>query len=200
MAEQKHLRRLDRIWIPSAVYFLTVCTNKRRPILGTPDSANILLREWRAARNRHGWLVGRYVVMPDHVHFFCAEQAEGEKRTLSQFMNKWKEWTAKGIAAAMTLSQPVWQRGFFDHLMRSDESYGEKWAYVRENPVRAGLAPTWAEWPWQGFVDFDFPESAEGIKQPPRPAGAATTGLGEFVATTPSGCGDAESSLMQEKL
>jgi len=35
---------------------------------------------------------------------------------------------------------PVWQRGFFDHLLRSDESYAEKWNYVRENPVRAGLA------------------------------------------------------------
>ena len=175
MAEHKHLRRLGRIWIPGAVYFMTVCTHGRKQILASPIAAGILLREWQAAKTRHGWLVGRYVVMPDHVHFFCAEQAEGAKRTLSQFMNKWKEWTSKGLIAPTTISAPVWQRGFFDHLMRSDESYGEKWSYVRENPVRAGLASSWETWPWQGFVDFDFPGADRKPGQPPRPTGAATT-------------------------
>jgi hypothetical protein len=32
---------------------------------------------------------------------------------------------------------PIWQREFFDHLLRSEESYDQKWNYVRENPVRA---------------------------------------------------------------
>ncbi|NCA83240.1 MAG: transposase [Opitutae bacterium] len=185
MAEQKHLRRLGRIWIPSAVYFITVCTHGRKPVLASPIAAGILLREWQAAKDRHGWLVGRYVVMPDHVHFFCAEQAKGEKRTLSQFMNKWKEWTAKGLITPATISAPVWQRGFVDHLMRSDESYGEKWSYVRENPVRAGLASSWEAWPWQGFVDFNFPGADQKAGQSPRPAGAATTSPSMLQNTAP---------------
>ena len=157
MAEHAHLRRLDRICIPHAIYFITVCTHERKPLLIRPEATAVLLREWRAAKNRHGWLIGRYVVMPDHVHFFCAERADGLIRPLSQFMDKWKEWTAKGICAAEELPPPVWQRGFFDHLLRSDESYAEKWIYVRDNPVRAGLVKSWETWPWQGFVDFDSP-------------------------------------------
>jgi hypothetical protein len=43
-----------------------------------------------------------------------------------------------------------WQEGFFDHLLRADQSYGQKWRYVRDNPVRAGLVSSWEEWPWQG--------------------------------------------------
>ena len=166
MAEPRHLRRLDRIWIPGAVYFITACTQERNPVLASPKAASILRQEWQAAKDCYGWLVGRYVVMPDHVHFFCAEQAGGANRTLSRFMDKWKEWTAKGIVAAAAISPPVWQRGFFDHVMRSEESYAEKWTYVRENPVRAGVASSWEAWPWQGFVDFDFPGQTETPQDP----------------------------------
>ena len=46
----------------------------------------------------------------------------------------------------------LWQPGFFDHVLRSDESYAEKWNYVRNNPVRAGLVRTTDEWPYQGEI------------------------------------------------
>ena len=138
-------------------YFITVCTKDRKPILAVPDIADLLRQEWQAASKRHGWLIGRYVIMPDHVHFFCTEQSAGSKRSLAGFMNKWKEWTSKEICAASGAAAPVWQPEFFDHALRNDESYAEKWLYVRENPVRAGLAATWKEWPYMGFVDFDSP-------------------------------------------
>jgi hypothetical protein len=46
----------------------------------------------------------------------------------------------------------MWQPGFFDHVLRSDESYSQKWNYVRENPLRAGLARTADDWPFQGEI------------------------------------------------
>ena len=157
MPEHGHLKRLNRVWIPNTVYFITVCTKDRKPILAVPEIADVLRQEWQAASERHGWLVGRYVIMPDHVHFFCAERSAGSKRSLAGFMNKWKEWTSKNICAACGAVPPIWQTEFFDHALRNDESYAEKWFYVRENPVRAGLAATWEEWPYIGFVDFDSP-------------------------------------------
>ena len=157
MATHEHLQRLERICISRPVYFITVCTHGRKPILSAPAAMAVLQREWQSARERHGWLIGRYVILPDHVHFFCAEQSTGALRPLSRFMNKWKEWTAKTICAELGISAPLWQRGFFDHVLRTDESYGEKWAYVRDNPVRAGWVASWEAWPGQGFVDFDAP-------------------------------------------
>ena len=47
----------------------------------------------------------------------------------------------------------MWQREFFDHVLRSSESYSEKWNYVRENPVRAGLAASADEWPYLGTIE-----------------------------------------------
>ncbi len=73
------------------------------------------------------------------------------------FIAKWKEWTAKRLIQTTGVSAPVWQKQFFDHVMRGDESYAEKWTYVRDNPVRAGLVEQWEAWKGQGFVDFDHP-------------------------------------------
>ena len=47
----------------------------------------------------------------------------------------------------------MWQEEFFDHVLRSAESYGEKWNYVRNNPVRAGLVANADNWSWQGEVE-----------------------------------------------
>ena len=163
MAEHGHLKRLDRIWVPAAIYFITVCAFDRRSVLVSREAHEILRGEWETARQRYGWLVGRYVVMPDHVHFFCAERAEGAQHRLSRFVGQWKEWTAKELCQAKAIRPPIWQERFFDHLLRTDESYAEKWNYVRENPVRAGLVKAWDEWPWQGAIHFDFPKTISAL-------------------------------------
>jgi REP element-mobilizing transposase RayT len=160
----KHLRRLELTWIDSPLYFVTICTKDRRKILAADAVARILTEEWRLARDRSGWVVGRYVIMPDHVHFFC--RPELEAKTLSRFVGAWKTWTSRRIpelltpqptAAATTqqvrITNGLWQREFFDHLLRSSESYTEKWNYVRENPVRGGLVTLTDDWPDAGELE-----------------------------------------------
>lgn len=116
------------------------------------------LRPGKAAlgRCRPGRRVGRYVIMPDHVHFFAAP---GEKaKPLGPFVGRWKEWTAKTLDAA---DRPLLRRHrFFDHVLRSRSTYAEKWEYVRLNPVRAGLVDVPEDWPFAGHVHFDDPISS----------------------------------------
>lgn len=157
----KHLRRLERVWIDWPIYFVTTCTLERRSILARTEVAAILLEEWRHAQNRHGWAIGRYVIMPDHVHFFC--RAELHAKRLSIFLQRWKEWTSKRIARELPVAgigdpgrrhgARLWQEEFFDHVLRSGESYREKWDYVKENPVRAALVERSDDWPWQGEIE-----------------------------------------------
>lgn len=95
--------------------------------------------------------------MPDHVHFFC--RPELDAKTLSEFVGNWKSWTSRAIKAlGLPRSAPaattLWQREFFDHVLRSAESYGEKWSYVRDNPVRAGLVSTADEWKYAGEIEI----------------------------------------------
>lgn len=134
MSEQRHLKRLAFVWQKQPMYFITTCVTGRRRILSTPAIHSILHEEWSGLRERHGWSVGRYVIMPDHVHFLTIPLLSGQK-SLGGMIGKWKEWTAKRILQLTSESAPLWQPEFFDHLVRSEESFAEKWAYVRENPA-----------------------------------------------------------------
>jgi REP element-mobilizing transposase RayT len=106
----KHLHRLERVWVDWPIYFITTCTFERRPILTSREVAEILIDEWQQSHNRHGWAIGRYVIMPDHVHFFCS--AELDAKTLPTFMQAWKQWTSKRMARELKLSGKIWQKSF----------------------------------------------------------------------------------------
>jgi putative transposase len=116
-------------------------------------SALLQRAEFEAAPSRYGWTIGRFVVMPDHLHFFfCVSNETPDASSFSRFMAGFKQWTAKGILRATGAAPPFWQKEFFDHILRSDESYESKWLYVRENPVRAGLVSSADDWPYAGEI------------------------------------------------
>ena len=57
------------------------------------------------------------------------------------------------MARELKVAGRVWQKEFFDHVLRSCESYSQKWDYVKENPVRAGLVKKSDDWPFQGEIE-----------------------------------------------
>ena len=81
--------------------------------------------------------------MPDHVHFLLSFPCE---RRLQNTVSKWKEWTAKSLRI-------TWQRGFFEHRLRREESYSEKADYIMLIPIRAGLVATTQAWPHLFIAD-----------------------------------------------
>lgn len=103
--------------------------------------------------------------MPDHLHLFVAFGGDFEptivKRNLSP-LSEWMKSLKNSISTTlrvMNVRPPHWQKGFFDHVMRSEESYSQKWLYVAENPMRAGLAVRPDAWPYQGEI---YPLEAKG--------------------------------------
>jgi len=57
------------------------------------------------------------------------------------------------IAATLALEPPIWQSDYFDRYLRSSESYSDKWQYVEQNPVRAGLVGHVEDWPYHGTIN-----------------------------------------------
>ncbi len=149
--EHKHLRRLERIWSRDPIFFITVCTQDRREFCHRAEVASILKEELQKAEKLHGWYIGAYVFMPDHIHFLCRSSIEA--KSLSDFMKYWKQWTSKRILRETKVDSPVWQAEFFDRVLRSDESYSQKREYIWNNPVRAGLVTEYSDWPWVGELN-----------------------------------------------
>jgi putative transposase len=129
------------------VVFLTVCSKGRKAIFAFPDAHAQIVDAWRAARS---WIVGRYVVMPDHVHLFCAS-ATLAVQPLAQWVRYWKNLASRKWPRRT--EQPIWQRDFWDRQLRRDENYDSKWQYICENPVRAGLVASSTDWPFQGELN-----------------------------------------------
>ena len=145
-----HLRRLDQVWIENPDYFVTACAAQRRAQFADPAIFSVLQRQLTRMNETSGWRVGRFVVMPDHVHFFCA--CGPDAPPLSRAVGALKQWSAKALVRGFGAKAPVWQREFFDHVLRSPQSYESKWRYVLENPVRAGLVKQAGDWPYAGEI------------------------------------------------
>jgi putative transposase len=126
--------------------FVTAVTRLRQKCLASEAAHALLRKTWSAA---DFWLVGRYVIMPDHVHFFCAPT--DPECSLEKWMQFWKSQISK--AWPVPSEKPVFQRDHWDRQLRSTESYGEKWDYVRQNPVRAVLVADADAWPYQGELN-----------------------------------------------
>jgi putative transposase len=128
----------------SLVQFVTVCAKNRKPILANVDVHQALRDVWSDSTE---WLVGRYMIMPDHVHLFCAP-ANANRCALKRWIHFWKSGATRMLSDVC--KGPLWQASFWDRQLRSSDSYSGKWNYVRQNPVRAGLVKLEDNWPYQG--------------------------------------------------
>jgi REP element-mobilizing transposase RayT len=140
------LRQIFQTYDPP-LFFVTICTIHRQKIRDLEATHHAFEAFARRARDEFGVAVGRYVMMPDHVHFFVRGSGDFN---LAQWVNGLKRAISASVGA--TKQRPLWQPGFFDHVLRNDESYSQKWEYVRENPVRTGLVTRTDEWPYQGEI------------------------------------------------
>ncbi len=142
--------RLRNIHTVSPVYFVTFCTHARQRLLNNEELHASFIDFVQRGFDEHHVAVGRYVIMPDHIHLFVRGPYDFN---LSVWVNQLKGFLTKTIRSC---SRPpvtnVWQRGFFDHVLRSHESYSEKWKYVEQNPVRAGLVGQVADWSYAGKI------------------------------------------------
>ncbi|HYR29492.1 MAG TPA: transposase [Thermoanaerobaculia bacterium] len=79
-----------------------------------------------------------WCVMPNHVHVLLhVERGDA----VPKIVHSWKSFTAHAIGRGV-----IWQREYFDRLVRGVEDYGRTTAYIRANPAKAGLGA----WPWVG--------------------------------------------------
>ena len=90
------------------------------------------------------------VVMPDHVHLLLTPltDAQGNPYSVVEILQSIKGASAHSINRPLHRSGPVWQEESFDHVLRSDESFEEKFEYIRQNPVRRGLVERPEDYRW----------------------------------------------------
>ena len=129
------------------VYFITInCQQRGVNTLATQKTATAIRDAVQHYTDLGKWWPKLFVVMPDHLHALLSLNTSNY--TISRIISPWKSFLKK--------TQSIdWQEGFFEHRIRNQDSLEEKGHYLRQNPLRAGLVETAADWPYI-WTESDF--------------------------------------------
>ncbi|HEL3158608.1 TPA: transposase [Stenotrophomonas maltophilia] len=126
------------------VYSLTTATLGREPLFADAADMAILIDTLRFVERRGFSHSLAWVVTPDHLHWLM----ELRSGTLAECMSFLKSRSSRLLNRRLERQGVLWQHGYHDHAVRTDESLHEKAMYILANPVRAGLACVVGEYPY----------------------------------------------------
>lgn len=152
ISERKTLSHQIPLWVDpqKEIYFISInCSECFRNQLALPDVAERLFKTVRHRQEKFLWWPHVFLLMPDHLHALLSFPPSG--KPLKWVVSQWKEWTAKELGI-------VWQRDFFEHRLRHDESRREKADYILQNPVRKQLVTRAEGWPFVYFGAGECPQ------------------------------------------
>jgi putative transposase len=151
-------------WDQTTVYFVTFCVEQRKCVLASERAWQTCLATFQRLDQ---WNILAAISMPDHLHLLGAPlDRDASVASFSKWFKRWFNkiyWSTHSdrdgdfdcrafVSNANDQKDGIgwcWQEGCFDRLLRSDESLSEKWEYLRQNPVRAGLVSHPEDWPYQ---------------------------------------------------
>jgi glycine C-acetyltransferase/8-amino-7-oxononanoate synthase len=155
--------RKGRTSISRECYFITTCTEDRKPVFQNPMAARIVAEALCWLRDEGRIRLLGFVLMPDHVHVALALRSRQESRsheglegcgsdipvaTLAEVMKSLKGFTSRRLHQACGIEPPIWQDGYHDHLLRDRRDFENRLEYLHDNPRRLGLAKTAEEYPF----------------------------------------------------
>ena len=145
--QRKSLPHDIPLWVDPGqeIYFLTLnCRERGRNQLARPDISGRLFETIRYRQEKFLWWPHVLLLMPDHLHALMSFPPSGQP--LQRIVRQWKAWTARELGIS-------WQRDFFEHRLRHDESRRAKAEYNLQNPVRKQLVASAEAWPFVYFAD-----------------------------------------------
>jgi putative transposase len=145
--------------------FITFSTHQRLPILTITLFRQAVVDSITGARERFGFRLAAYVIMPEHVHLVMIPavkmkmgQVIGEiKRISSKRIHEFLLQENNDLIGKLTVGRngeyrfAFWQKRCYDHNIRSEESLWEKVNYCHYNPVKRGLVKEPEAWEWSSY-------------------------------------------------
>ena len=145
-----HLKNFDYTG-SGHVYFITIGTANKIPYFQDDKITKIVLDEMEFRRNAKEIRLFCFCIMPDHVHMLLS-LTEDYQKSLINWVSVFKRYASKNINGSYGI-KPLWQKNFYDHVVRKEESLVKIAEYIVNNPVRKGMVGTWEEYPYSKMVD-----------------------------------------------
>jgi putative transposase len=139
-------------------FFVTAVTWQRRPLFRADPMARLFIDTLFRYRNQRSFLLHEFVLMPDHFHLLLTPAYEVSLGESLQLVKGGFSFRAK---KELRSNLEIWQPGFTEHRVHDCEDFRGHATYIRENPVRAGLA--------EDAITYPYSSAAAGIEADPEP-------------------------------
>jgi REP element-mobilizing transposase RayT len=133
------------------VYFVTICAENKQRCFVNNKITKIIEDELEFRRTTKEINLLCYCIMPDHLHILLS-LAEDYHKSLQNWVSAFKRYTTRVINELFSI-KPLWQKNFYDHVVRKEESLIKIAEYIVNNPVRKGIVSEWEEYPYSKIVE-----------------------------------------------
>jgi REP element-mobilizing transposase RayT len=150
---------LKHIYLKEYPYVATTVTANREPIFKEANTADILLGAILFGREQQWYYLLSFVIMPDHMHLIIIPRG----KNISECMKSIKGFSARKINSLLRRNGSIWQSGYYDYVLDSEEKVLTRMRYIEDNPLRKGKGMVnrsedyeYSSMKYRG--DTDFPE------------------------------------------
>ncbi|MBF2057699.1 MAG: transposase [Cyanobacterium sp. T60_A2020_053] len=148
-----------RAKIQGGTYFFTLVTYNRNPILCYPENIQLLREAFAYVMKRHPFVIDAIVILPDHLHcIWTLPEADANFSTRwrlikGYFSRKCDEKYQGKISIFRQKKQEkaIWQKRFWEHLIRDEQDFINHVNYIHYNPVHHGLVKAVKYWQYSSF-------------------------------------------------
>ncbi len=143
---RKRNRLKDYDYSQNGAYFITICVKDRKPILSRIIVGADIIRPYKIELTKYGKIVDfsinsiplhydgvfvdNYVIMPNHIHIIIRIDNSGRMVSAPTVVAGMKRYVSKQIG------KPIWQKSFYDHIIRDEYDYQIRWQYIDDNPAK----------------------------------------------------------------
>jgi putative transposase len=152
-----------RIFIPGGTFFFTIVTYERQPLFFNPDTRQLFRKAVHAVLDTHPFCEVAYCILPDHIHtIWTLPEHDSDYpirwRAIKGNFSRWYQelfglLTVNNESHQKRGEATIWQRRYWEHLIRDDFDYENHMDYIHYNPVRHGLVTRPQDWKWSSFED-----------------------------------------------
>ena len=154
-----------RVYEEGYSYFITMVTHRRQPIL--IKNIDLLRKSFAYSKQKFDYRIEEIVVLPDHLHMIITPvNVEEYPKIIGMIKSYFSRhvdiedaiWLQQSASRQKQRYKPVWQRRYYEHVIRNEKDYMKKIVYMQNNPVKHGLAEDILLWEYSSFAKRDISE------------------------------------------
>ncbi len=158
-----------RYYVPDSIVFITCVTEDRIPRLRRDEDVALFWETMRLVQELHPFHLLAHVTLPDHFHWLLL--TSDPKGDFSEVMQSAKRNLTQNYKRAHALRAPLklWQRGFWDHVVRNEKDLEKGFDYIHFNPVKHGYVLRPEDWPhstYRHWLERGYYELGWGYAEP----------------------------------